>query len=154
MLLENIYKYVSCHGEMGEQTWLSLDLSTSKTEWELNKKEYFAFYGHPQFLTLEQGQFAIERKLSEIDFILSPTQPDTPKDGDCMFHALLDQLDYNPDLKEDVSDVQELRWKCVHFGYTFYLKSGKISVSEGTPEDWKKKMSRSGECHCQQCLQC
>ena len=24
-------KYVSCHGEMGQQTWLSLDLSTSKT---------------------------------------------------------------------------------------------------------------------------
>ena len=31
ILLENIYKYVSCHGEMGQQTWLSLDLSTSKT---------------------------------------------------------------------------------------------------------------------------
>ena len=123
----------------------SSDIAKHFAGGELCKTEYFAYYGHPQFLSLEQGQFAVERKLAEIDFNLSTTQPDTPKDGDCMFHALMDQLEYNAELKGDVADVKELRWKIVHFGYTFYLKSGKISVSEGTPEDWKKKMSRSGE---------
>ena len=100
----------------------SSDIAKHFAGGELCKTEYFAYYGHPQFLSLEQGQFAVERKLAEIDFILSTTQPDTPKDGDCMFHALMDQLEYNAELKGDVADVKELRWKIVHFGYTFYLR--------------------------------
>ena len=41
-----------------------------------DKKEYFAYFGHPQYLTLDQGRFVMQKKLEEIGFELSPTQED------------------------------------------------------------------------------
>ena len=68
-----------------------------------DKKEYFAYFGHPQHLTLDQGQFVMQKKLEEIGFELSPTQEDTPGDGSCLFHAILDQLRYC-ELRDEVSN--------------------------------------------------
>ena len=33
--------------------------------------------------------------LLDIDFILSPSETDTPGDGNCFIHAILDQLKYD-----------------------------------------------------------
>ena len=113
-----------------------------------DKKEYFAYFGHPQHLTLDQGQFVMQKKLEEIGFELSPTQEDTPGDGSCLFHAILDQLRYC-ELRDEVSNHQELRWKIVSYGYDFFLKTGRLDwtgmSSVETPEDWKKRMSRPDE---------
>ena len=74
---------------------------------EIDKKIYRAFYGHPRFLTLEQGQFLLQRRLEELDFQLSENE--TPKDGSCLFHGLLDQLKSNTELQDEASLAQELR---------------------------------------------
>ena len=66
---------------------------------QIDRNEYFVYYGHPKFLTLEQGEFVLERKLKDLDFVVSPSQPETPRDGSCLFHALLDQCSYIPDLR-------------------------------------------------------
>ena len=71
-----------------------------------DKKEYFAYFGHPQHLTLDQGQFVMQKKLEEIGFELSPTQEDTPGDGSCLFHAILDQLRYNCELRDEALTIK------------------------------------------------
>ena len=85
------------------------------------------YYGHPKFLTLEQGEFVLERKLKDLDFVVSPSQPETPRDGSCLFHALLDQYCYIPDLRDVASNHQELRFRIINYGYDFYLKTEKVN---------------------------
>ena len=41
---------------------------------EIKKAEYFQYFGNPKYLTLEQGQFVMEKRLQELDFVLSPSQ--------------------------------------------------------------------------------
>ena len=112
------------------------------------------YYGHPKFLTLEQGEFVLERKLKDLDFVVSPSQPETPRDGSCLFHALLDQCSYIPDLRDVASNHQELRFRIINYGYDFYLKTGKVNWAgqSETPVQWKKSMSGSGEWGDEVCL--
>ena len=57
-----------------------------------------------------------------------------------MFHALLDQINYIPEIHDTAASHQELRQKIVDEGYHLFLKTGKFTFGEGT-EDWKKLMS-------------
>ena len=80
-----------------------------------------------------------------MDFQLSENE--TPKDGSCLFHGLLDQLKSNTELQDEASSAQELRWKIVNYGYDFFLKTKKLTWvnTTETPEDWRKKMSDPNE---------
>ena len=102
---------------------------------EIDKKRFFEFCGHPKFLTLEQGQFLLERRLEELDFRLS--EHETPKDGSCLFHGLYDQLKSNTELQDEVSSHQELRCKITNYGYDFFLKTKKMTWvnPDETPEE-------------------
>ena len=102
---------------------------------EIDKNIYRAFYGHPMFLTLEQGQFLLQRRLEELNFQLSENE--TPKDGSCLFHGLLDQMKSNTELQGEASSAQELRWKIVNYGYDFFLKTKKLTWvnTTETPEE-------------------
>ena len=42
---------------------------------EIDKDLFFQFYGHPKKLSLEQGQFLLERRLQELEFKLSDNNP-------------------------------------------------------------------------------
>ena len=86
--------------------------------------------------------------------MVSPSQPETPRDGSCLFHALLDQCSYIPDLRDVASNHQELQFRIINYGYDFYLKTGKINWAgqSETPEQWKKRMSGSGEWGDEVCL--
>ena len=70
----------------------------SNFEGEVSKEEVFQFYKLPwpvvssNLLTLSQGRPVMIRRLQELDFSVSPSQPDTPKDGNCMMSSILDQL--------------------------------------------------------------
>ena len=106
---------------------------------EIDKDLFFQFYGHPKKLSLEQGQFLL-RRLQELEFKLSDYE--TPKDGSCLFHGLLDQMSQNLDLQDEASSHLELRWKIVNFGYEYFLKTRKLGwTHEETPEEWRKMMS-------------
>ena len=51
---------------------------------EIRKKDIFAFYNldvKKDKLSLEQGQYIMERRLQELQFVLSPSQKSTPRDG-------------------------------------------------------------------------
>ena len=48
-----------------------------------------------QKLTHDEGQVLASDRLRSINFILSPSQPQTPGDGDCLFHGLQDQCNYH-----------------------------------------------------------
>ena len=65
----------------------------SNFEGEVSKEEVFQFYKLPwpvvssNLLTLSQGRPVMIRRLQELDFSVSPSQPDTPKDGNCMINS-------------------------------------------------------------------
>ena len=48
-----------------------------------------------QKLTLDESQVLGSDRLKSINCILSPSQPQTPGDGDCLFHGLPDQCNYH-----------------------------------------------------------
>ena len=60
-------------------------------------------------LDLCDGQLAATQRLQEIGFILSPTDPNTDKDGNCFMHAILDQLKYDPIWKKAKLSVMQLQ---------------------------------------------
>ena len=54
---------------------------------EISKKELFAFYNldmKKDKLSLDQGQYVMERRLQELQFVVSPSQKSTPRDGNCL----------------------------------------------------------------------
>ena len=47
---------------------------------------------HVKELTLEDGKVHVQPRLNKINFMLSPSQPNTLGDGNCFLYAILDQL--------------------------------------------------------------
>ena len=43
-------------------------------------------------LSLEEGSIFVQKRLEQIGFIASSSQLQTPKDGNCFVHAILDQM--------------------------------------------------------------
>ena len=65
----------------------------------LRLPEYYQWLGlqwpATRQLTLAEGGPMAAARLTATAFIRSPSQPDTPADGDCFFHALVDQCSYD-----------------------------------------------------------
>ena len=55
----------------------------------------------------------MDRRLRDLSLTVSPSQRETPKDGNCLFHSLLDQLRYNSELHDFAEDHEEFRTKVV-----------------------------------------
>ena len=89
------------------------------------------------------------RRLQELDFSVSPSQPDTSKDGNCMMSSILDQLRFDPHQKSFAKSPQQLRMKILSYGYDLFLRTGKLVWSFdpdlGSPEEWQERMSQDGE---------
>ena len=64
-------------------------------------------------LSLEQGQYVMERRLKELRLVVSPSQKSTPRDGNCLPESLFDQAQYVPELAGLVDDAFELRVQVV-----------------------------------------
>ena len=79
------------------------------------KKEMFLFHKLPwpvvsnKLLSLRQGRAVMIRRLQELDLSVSPSQPDTPKDGNCMMSSILDQLRFDLYQKSFAKSPQQLR---------------------------------------------
>ena len=69
---------------------------------DISKKEIFQLHKLPwpvesnKLLSLRQGRPVMTRRLQELDLSVSPSQPNTPKDGNCMMSSILDQLSFDP----------------------------------------------------------
>ena len=115
----------------------------------MKRKEVFEYFGNPEKLRLEQGQVVMERRPKELDLTLSPSQKVTPADGNCLFHSLLDQTRYIPDLNDFASNSTEFRTKIISLGYSNFIQNNKLiwsyDPSLGTPLEWKEKMLQVGD---------
>ena len=113
------------------------------------KRRRVEYFDNPEKLTLKQGHFVMNRRLIELGLTVSPSQKDTPQDGNCLFHSLLDQVRYNPELHDFAEDHLEFRYKVVNYGYDLFLKTCKLVWSNdpalGTPREWKTMMMEPGE---------
>ena len=118
---------------------------------EFTKREFLDFLGlsNGSLLSLDQAQCLLEKRLRDLNFTLSPSQKVTPADGNCYFHAILDQLQYSPELSDFAETHIELRTRIVLNGYDLFLKSKKFTWPDdpklGTMREWKQKMLRDGE---------
>ena len=43
-------------------------------------------------LSLQEGEIFVQKRLEQIGFMASSSQLQTPKDGNCFVHAILDQM--------------------------------------------------------------
>ena len=70
----------------------------------------------------------MDRRLRDLSLTVSPSQRETPKDGNCLFHSLLDQLRYNSELHDFAEDHEEFRTKVVTYGYDKFLKNKEVDL--------------------------
>jgi hypothetical protein len=88
-------------------------------------------------MTIKDGYAEVlaEERLLSMNMQLSPTQIDTPNDGNCMLHAILDQLQYDPAFENFAQDQFELRQSLVNLLNVYVMNGriewpGDISISE------------------------
>ena len=98
-----------------EESPLCPEDDLSNVDGEISKKEMFLFHKLPwpvvsnKLLSLRQGRAVMIRRLQELDLSVSPSQPDTPKDGNCMMSSILDQLRFDLYQKSFAKSPQQLR---------------------------------------------
>ena len=87
-----------------------------------------------------QGRYVMERRLTELGFTASENE--TPGDGSCMFHALLDQIDSHPSLPPYAENHWELRYKIVCEGFEKFIDrlEWPNDPKVGSQIAWKRKM--------------
>ena len=100
-------------------------------------------------LSLEEGKSYMFFRLKKLGFQKSPTQPKTPLDGNCMVHAILDQMRYDPvhAPTAKIIDHRQLRL-LIATSLPNLIDQGKIhwhkGIWDGSSEDWIKSMSQCG----------
>merc|ERR1712218_307961 len=82
----------------------------------------------------------MERRLRDLGFTASENE--TPGDGSCMFHALLDQIDSHPSLPPYAENHWELRYKIVCEGFEKFIDKLEWpnDPKVGSRTAWKGKM--------------
>jgi hypothetical protein len=97
---------------------------------------------------LNDGYQRAEIMLNSIDMIRSPSQFDTLRDGNCMMHAILDQLLYQDDLKKFAKDHKEFRAKIISmldFFVNYAPNRMEWPFACMSTEDWATRMSQDTE---------
>ena len=100
-------------------------------------------------LSLEDGEPYAFFRLKKLGLKKSPTQPETPPDGNCMVHAILDQMRYDPAhaVAASTLDHHQLR-VLIATSLLNLIDQGKIDwnneILGGTPDDWIREMKHSG----------
>ena len=119
---------------------------------ESSQEEIYNFLGlswpPTRLLHLSEGMFLQDLRLKELKFKLSPTQIQTPADGNCMMWALFDQLKYTSNLKTFASDQEDFRRKIVTIGFDLFIDTERLEWQYdpeiGLPEEWKSTMLENG----------
>ena len=103
-------------------------------------------------LSLKEGETYVFFRLKKLHFQKSPTQPETPPDGNCMVHAIQNQMRYDPvhTFTASTLDHHQLRVLIAN-SLLNLIDQGKINWNDeirgGSPGNWIERMSRSGT-HC------
>ena len=81
----------------------------------------------------------MERRLKQMGLRVSDKE--TPGDGSCLFHALLDQIQSHPSLPPYADSHYELRYKIVSEGYDLFKETNKPPWhTETSMMEWRMKM--------------
>ena len=100
-------------------------------------------------LSLKEGEPYVFFRLKKHRFQKSPTQPETPPDGNCMVHAIMDQMSYDPvhAFTASTLDHHQLR-VLIASSLLNLIDQGKIDWNDeirgGSPSNWIEKMTCSG----------
>ena len=115
---------------------------------KINDSNQISQVGHieeSQKLNLVEGEVFASLRLQQLGMIVSPTQPDTPGDGNCFIHAILDQLKYDNLLKDMKYDVINFRKEVVHSLVDHIINGNHewfADPEEGSPEKWMEKYEK------------
>ena len=101
-------------------------------------------------LNLDNATIQVTQRLQEINFLLSPSQPITPKDGNCFIHAIIDQLTYDSVWKRAKPTVLQLRERVTASLLNLMFRTPNFEKqwdkdAAKTPESWIQIQSIDGE---------
>ena len=101
-------------------------------------------------LNLDNATIQVTQRLQEINFLLSPSQPITPKDGNCFIHAIIDQLTYDSVWKRAKLTVLQLRERVTASLLNLMFRTPNFEKqwdknAAKTPESWIQIQSTDGE---------
>ena len=87
----------------------------------------------------------VVKRLNDINFELSPSQPQTPGDGNCYLHGIIDQIGYDTNLKQLDLDIHSLRkWVVNNLKVMILTKKFEWIDGFGSQEQWVEEMSKTG----------
>ena len=92
-----------------------------------------------------EGTRNVIERLRSIQFELSQTQPNTPSDGNCFLHSIIDQIEYDSNLKQLNLNVHSLRSMIVN-SLKIIILTRRFSWIDGngSQEQWIEEMSKDG----------
>ena len=107
-------------------------------------------------LTLDQGLKLATQRLEHFGFIVSNTQPQTPKDGNCFCHSAADQMKSDIHLKSLNYSYADIRSETVNKAdfvtkrcnlTTDCIEHPKANSKKSLSfEEWKVLMAKEGQC--------
>ena len=103
---------------------------SSEIDAESSREDIYNFLGlswpPTRLLHLSEGIFLQELRLKELRYKLSPTQIQTPADGNCMIWALFDQLQFTSNLKIFALNQDDFRRKIVTIGFDLFIATERL----------------------------
>ena len=97
---------------------------------------------------VEEVEEFVQARLSELGYTKSKSQPNTPGDGNCWIHGILDQLSYDYKDQPEQWRKEKLDVKTFRNIIVSYSDDHPELVTEyGLPEDWYETMQQDGV-HC------
>ena len=88
----------------------------------------------------------VMNRLLQSNMVLSATQPQTPADGNCFIHCILDQIMYDPQWRFMSFNADTFRSTIVNT-LNFMIESGRIEspLTQSQRLEWLNRMGTSGE---------
>ena len=100
----------------------------------------------PQKKLIEEAGMYVMNRLLQSNMVLSATQPQTPADGNCFIHCILDQIMYDPQWRFMSFNADTFRSTIVNT-LNFMIESGRIEspLTQSQRLEWLNRMGTSGE---------
>ena len=87
-----------------------------------------------------------QQRLDQCHFKVSESQPDTPKDGNCFLHGIVDQMSYGYDpVWSNIPLTVDMLRKMVVGSLERMISNGSIQFPYTSKDEWIEKYSRNGE---------
>ena len=100
----------------------------------------------PQKKLIEEAGMYVMNRLLQSNMVLSATQPQTPADGNCFIHCILDQIMYDPQLRFMSFSLDTFRSTIVNsLNFMIGLERIESPLTPSQRLDWLNRMGTDGE---------